>query len=73
MLAFSAQVAAADPVDLNNLPADLAACKPAALRLCDRSQPHNAAALWSCAAVLAARHLEIGRVCISVLRRYGHL
>jgi len=52
---------------------DLLPCKSAALRLCDRSQGIDAAALWRCGATLAGRVHEISPRCINVLRRYGQL
>lgn len=52
---------------------DLLACKPAAIRLCDRSEVLSASALHRCATILALRHLEVGRACADVLRRYGAL
>ena len=48
-------------------------CKSAALRLCDRSQGINAAALWRCGATLAERHNEVSQRCVVVLKRYGQL
>jgi len=52
---------------------ELLPCKSAALRLCDRSQGINAAAMWKCAATLAERRHELSQRCVSVLRRYGQL
>ena len=48
-------------------------CKSAALRLCDRSQGINPAALLRCSATLAERQNEIGRRCINVLKHFGQL
>lgn len=48
-------------------------CKSAALRMCDRSQGINAAALWRCGATLAERHNEVGQRCLNVLKQYGQL
>ena len=48
-------------------------CKSAALRMCDRSQGINAAALWRCGATLAERHNEVSQRCVAVLKRYGQL
>ena len=48
-------------------------CKSAALRLCDRSQGIDAAALWRCGATLAQRQHEVSARCIDVLKRYGQL
>ena len=52
---------------------DLLPCKPAAMRLCDRSEGVSPSALYKCATTLAARHLEIGRACAAILRQHGHL
>jgi hypothetical protein len=48
-------------------------CKSAALRMCDRSQGIDAAALWRCGATLAERHDELGQRCLSVLKQHGQL
>lgn len=63
--------ATAEEVDRKIL--QLLPCKAAALRLCDRSQGIDAAALLRCGFVLAGRQNEIGQRCINVLRRYGQL
>jgi hypothetical protein len=72
-LSFFAESSAAEPLDLEGLPMDMVACKPAALRMCDRSQGYTAAALRKCGATLAARFQEIDQGCTSVLKRYGQL
>jgi hypothetical protein len=72
-LSFLTETSAAEPLDLKGLPTDLVACKPAALRLCDRSQGYTAAALWKCGATLAARVQEVDQRCTNVLKRYGQL
>jgi hypothetical protein len=65
-------VASAMPVAAIDLK-DLAPCKAAAVRLCDRSGGLNVAALWRCGAKLAARSGEVGHKCVAVLVRYGQL
>jgi hypothetical protein len=62
-------VVTADAVDLK----ELMPCRSAAVRLCDRSQGMNIAALWKCGATLASRHREVGPRCVEVLIRYGQL
>lgn len=52
---------------------ELLPCKSAALRLCDRSQGINVAAIWKCGATLAERQHEVSQRCVSVLKRYGQL
>jgi hypothetical protein len=72
-LSLLTETSAAEPLDLRALPADMMACKPVALRLCDRSQGYTAAALRKCGATLAARVQEVGQGCTDVLKRYGQL
>jgi hypothetical protein len=72
VLACIAGTAAADEVD-RKIMLQLLPCKSAALRMCDRSQGINAAALWRCSATLAERHNEVGQRCLSVLKQYGQL
>jgi hypothetical protein len=58
--------------DLKKTLKDLMPCKYAAIRLCERPQQVNAAALWKCGATLAAApQEEIGKRCVAVLKRYG--
>jgi hypothetical protein len=64
-----AGIDAAAAVDLK----DLMPCRSAALRMCDRSQGMNEAALRKCGATLASRHHEVSRRCMDVLSRYGQL
>jgi hypothetical protein len=68
-LLFMVGIATAGAVDLK----ELTPCKAAAVRMCDRSQGINIAALWKCGATLASRHREIGQRCVDVLVRYGQL
>ena len=59
---------AANAIDL----AELAPCKPAAARLCDRSGGMT----WSmlqCGETLAAHSWRVGEGCRAVLRKYGKL
>jgi hypothetical protein len=69
MLLFVAGAATAGAIDLK----DFMPCRTAAVRLCDRSQGMDVAALYKCGATLASRHLEVGRRCLDVLKRYGQL
>jgi hypothetical protein len=59
----------AGAVDLN----ELAPCRPAAARLCDRSAGLNTTNLMRCGATLAAHSARVGTSCREVLRRYGQL
>jgi hypothetical protein len=59
----------AQALDLN----DLAPCKPAAARYCDRSDGMTWSALARCGATLAAHSFHVGNGCREVLRRYGQL
>jgi hypothetical protein len=52
---------------------DLAPCKPAAARFCDRSGGVTWTNLLRCGATLAAHSFRIGDSCREVLRRYGQL
>jgi hypothetical protein len=52
---------------------DLAPCRPAAARLCDRSGGLTMANLLRCGATLAANSGLVGNSCRAVLRRYGQL
>jgi hypothetical protein len=52
---------------------DLAPCKPAAARFCERSGEMNWSNLLRCGATLAANSFRIGNSCLEVLRRYGQL
>jgi hypothetical protein len=52
---------------------DLAACRGAAARHCDRSGGMTASNLLQCGATLAAVSDQIGNQCRRVLRRYGQL
>jgi hypothetical protein len=60
---------AANAIDL----AELAPCKPAAARLCDRSAGMTWNNLLRCGATLAAHSWRVGNECRAVLRKYGQL
>ena len=53
--------------------AELAPCKPAAARLCDRSGGMTMNNLLRCGATLAAHSWRIGSNCRAVLKKYGQL
>jgi len=53
--------------------AELAPCKPAAVKLCDRSAGKTWDALLRCGATLAAQSWRIGSSCRAVLKKYGQL
>jgi hypothetical protein len=52
---------------------DLAPCKPAAARFCDRSGGLSMSNLLRCGATLASHSFRVGNGCREVLRRYGQL
>jgi hypothetical protein len=52
---------------------DLAPCRPAAARFCDRSGGMNWSNLLRCSATLAAHSFRVGNGCRDVLKRYGQL
>jgi hypothetical protein len=52
---------------------ELAPCKPAAMRFCDRSGGMTTANLFRCGATLASLSHHVGSGCREVLRRYGQL
>jgi hypothetical protein len=60
---------AANAVDL----AELAPCRPAAARLCDRSGGMTWNNLLRCGATLAAQSWRVSSRCRAVLRKYGQL
>jgi hypothetical protein len=63
-------VATAGAVDVK----DLAPCKPAAVRYCDRAEGGGSMSnLLRCGATLAANSHRVGESCRVVLRRYGQL
>jgi len=60
---------AAHAIDL----AELAPCRPAAARLCDRSAGITWSNLLRCGATLAAHSWRVSENCRAVLRKYGQL
>ncbi|HEX3487158.1 MAG TPA: hypothetical protein VHT51_19035 [Micropepsaceae bacterium] len=66
-LGLSGTIAAA--IDMQ----DLAPCRPAAARFCDRSGGMTWSNLLRCSATLAAHSFHLGNGCRDVLRRYGQL
>jgi len=60
---------AANAIDL----AELAPCRPAAARLCDRSGGMTWANLLRCGATLAANSWRVSGSCRAVLHKYGQL
>ena len=65
LLVVSASVASA--LDMK----ELAPCRPAAAKLCDRSGGMNLDNLVRCSATLAANSSRVGSGCRAVLKRYG--
>lgn len=53
--------------------AELAPCRPAAARFCDRSGGMNWDNLLRCGATLAAHSWRVSSGCRAVLRKYGQL
>jgi hypothetical protein len=68
-LLFAAWTTSANAIDL----AELAPCKPAAARLCDRTGGMTWSNLVRCGATLAAHSWRVGSTCREVLRKYGQL
>jgi hypothetical protein len=68
-LLFGLSVTAANAIDL----AELAPCKPAAARLCDRSAGMTWSNLFRCGATLAAHSWRVSSSCRAVLKKYGQL
>jgi hypothetical protein len=62
-------ITAANAMDL----AELAPCRPAAARLCDRSAGMTWTNLMRCGATLAAQSWRVGSNCRAVLKKYGQL
>ena len=60
---------AANAIDL----AELAPCRPAAARYCDRSAGMTFANLLQCGATLAAHSWRVSSRCREVLRKYGQM
>jgi hypothetical protein len=53
--------------------AELAPCKPAAARFCDRSGGMTWSNLMRCGATLALHSPHVGHTCREVLKKYGQL
>jgi hypothetical protein len=66
---FAASVNAAKALDLSAF----APCRPAAVKLCDRTGGMNLSNLLRCGATLAANSWRVGNSCREVLKRYGQL
>jgi hypothetical protein len=66
---FGLSITAASAIDL----AELAPCKPAAARMCDRSGGTSFDNLLRCGATLAAHSWRISSDCRAVLKKYGQL
>ena len=60
---------AANAVDL----AELAPCRPAAAKLCDRTGGMTWSNMLRCGATLAAQSWRVNSRCRAVLRKYGQL
>jgi len=69
LLLLASSVTGARALDVN----DLAACRPAAERFCDRSDGMTFTNLLRCGATLAAHAFHLGNACRDVLKRYGQL
>lgn len=70
VLCFGASITAAGAIDYH----DLAPCKPAAARYCERPDGEvSMSHLLRCGATLAAISNRVGEPCRAVLRRYGQL
>jgi hypothetical protein len=52
---------------------DLAPCRPAAAKFCDRTGGMNWSNLLRCSATLVAHSFRVGNSCRDVLKRYGQL
>jgi hypothetical protein len=52
---------------------DLAPCRPAAAKFCDRTGGMNLSNLLRCSATLVAHSFRLGNSCRDVLKRYGQL
>jgi hypothetical protein len=69
VLLLGLSVTTANAIDMK----DLAPCRPAAARLCDRSGGMTMTNLLRCGATLAANSARVGNGCRQVLKRYGQL
>jgi len=64
-----AWITSANAIDL----AELAPCRPAAAKLCDRTGEMTWDNLLRCGATLAAHSWRVGSDCRAVLKKYGQL
>jgi hypothetical protein len=69
LLLLGLSATAAGAIDMS----ELAPCRPAAAKFCDRSGGMNWTNLFRCGATLAAHSFRVGNDCREVLRRYGQL
>jgi hypothetical protein len=69
LLFLSLSATAANAINL----AELAPCRPAAMKLCDRSAGMTWNNLLRCGATLAAQSWRVSGRCRAVLRKYGQL
>jgi hypothetical protein len=69
VLLFALSITTANAIDMK----ELAPCRPAAARLCDRSGGMTWSNLLRCGATLAAHSSRVGSRCRAVLKRYGQL
>jgi hypothetical protein len=68
-LLLTLSITTASAIDL----AELAPCRPAAAKLCDRSGGMTWSNLLRCGATLAAQSWRVGAECRAVLKKYGQL
>jgi hypothetical protein len=69
ILFLAVSATAAGAIDMN----ELAPCRPAAAKLCDRSAGMSWSNMMRCGATLAANKHRVGDDCREVLKRYGQL
>lgn len=69
MMFLAVSATAAGAIDMN----ELAPCRPAAAKLCDRSAGMTFTNMMRCGATLAANSHRVGEHCREVLKRYGQL
>jgi hypothetical protein len=69
LLFLGLSITTANAIDMK----DLAPCRPAAARLCDRTGGMTMENLLRCGATLAANSGLVSNGCRAVLRRYGQL
>jgi hypothetical protein len=69
LLGFSIVAAGANEIDIK----ELAPCKPAAIKFCERITDASMSNLIRCGTTLASKSDEVGSQCRQVLRRYSLL